>query len=344
MFLHLLSRLRFFRTGFLIVALPGALLAASPAQENEFSSRLNLASDVWPPFTDVLGNTRIAIDLVTEALGRTGQDVRIIVRDDFSALMAQIISGEYDGSAALWLSPEREGFLRFSHPYLENRLILVGRNGSDVSPTDFADLKGKQVAIVGSYAYGLTAEQEEGPVWVSGKSDQENLIRLLEGDVDYLLADQFLVEHLLEEDGERARQALEVGSKTLLKRSLHLAIREEIPDSAEIISRFNEAIREMVADGTYNRILQLNWIRADVDGDGQLELIAGNSAAGPDAPGSAYSLFSGSEESDGSTDGPGYYIGGQLYTRWDEVPDDYKAVPVTPPSSLTGGGMLNLDF
>ena len=48
-----------------IIALPTAMAAT---ENNE----LRLASDVWPPFTDIAGRTRIAGELVQEALERAG--------------------------------------------------------------------------------------------------------------------------------------------------------------------------------------------------------------------------------------------------------------------------------
>lgn len=333
------------RTALGSVSLALLLTVSLGAQQDPSSSQIRLASDVWPPFTDVLGNTRIAIELVNEALGRANQDVRVYIRDDFGALMGEIISGKFDGSAALWLSPEREGFLRFSHPYLENRLILVGRKGSDVSAVDFEALKDRRVAIVGNYAYGLTSEAGVGPIWVNGKSDQENLKSLLEGKVNYILADEFLIEHLLEKQGEKAKQSLQVGSIPLLKRSLHFAIRRDVPGSAEIIGRFNEEIREMISDGTYNRILQLNWIRADVDGDGLLELVLGSTNAGLNAPEDGYDVFVTEGQTTEAPANSHYWVDGRLYNSWDTVPDRYKTAPTTISSpSLTGGGMLNLDF
>ena len=320
-----------------------ALLTALPSAAQPDSTQIRLASDVWPPFTDVLGNTRIAIDLVTEALGHSNQEVRIIIREDFGKLMEGIVAGTYDGSAALWHSTEREAFLIFSRPYMENRLVLVGRKGADVSATDLASLAGRQIAIVGDYAYNLTGANNEAPEWISGQSDQENLQNLLKGTCDYVLADAFLIQHVLERYGAKAEEALQVSPNPLLTRTLHFAVRKDVPDAADIIAKFDEAIRKMVSDGSYNEILQLNWIRADVDGDGLVELVMGSAYTGPDAPDSGYDVLTTGQSTDGTYSR--YWIDGQLYSSWNEVPDQYKAVPTTiPASSLTGGGMLNLDF
>ena len=65
-----------------------------------------------------------------------------------------LLKGPYDGTAVGWRDSQREQALLFSDPYLENRLVLVGRSGSDVSARTFADLKGKKLALVNGYAYG----------------------------------------------------------------------------------------------------------------------------------------------------------------------------------------------
>src|SRR5688572_18809187 len=116
-------------------------------------NKLTLASDVWPPFTDVTGKHAFAIDLVREALARTKVDVKLEIRD-FMDVIAGIKNKSYDGSAALWYSEDRAKTILFSEPYLENRLILVGEKGTDVSAKNFAELKGKRIAVVETYAYG----------------------------------------------------------------------------------------------------------------------------------------------------------------------------------------------
>ena len=42
---------------------------------------LKLASDVWPPFTDISGEKAFAMDLVKEALARTGVKVEFDILD-----------------------------------------------------------------------------------------------------------------------------------------------------------------------------------------------------------------------------------------------------------------------
>lgn len=288
---------------------------------------LHLGSDVWPPFTDLPGRRRVAVDLVLMALTRAGIEASTAIEGDFDRLLGELRAGELDGSVALWRTPEREKFLLFSSPYLENRLVLLARKGSDTSATSLARLAGKRVALVEGYAYGEAIETTKGPVFVRGRSDQENLERLLTGDVDYLVADEVLIHALFERYGSRARVLLDVGSAPIVERPLHFAVRRDLPDAAAIIARFDQAIRGMIADGSYNRILGMTWIRADVDGDGKSELVLGGQQAGVAAPEESYDVFGSRTGSAEADDDPGYVVDGKIYPHWSDIPSIYR-VPI----------------
>ena len=297
--------------------------AGTPAE----TSRLRLASDAWPPFTNVTGKSRLAIDLVHEALRRAGvgEETTIATWKDVTAGLGD---GRFDGSAAIWRSPDREKFLLFSKPYLENRLVLVGAKGSDVSAPRLGALAGKRVAVVEQYAYGDAVEGAQGPRFIQGQSDQENLTKLLGGDVDYMLVDDLLIRYLVKQQQEEARRHLEIGTTPLVLRTLHFAVRRDLPGAKAIIDGFNEQIDKMLADGTYNVILQLDWIRADVDHDGKEELVARPAHAGTVAPTNGYTLLAGLPAGSAKFDvRPRYWIDGRVYETWDDVPEKYKKPP-----------------
>ena len=146
---------------------------------------LHLVSTAWPPFTNEQGKARFALDLVEAAFGRIGisSTTAIVSAPEFTS---SLLSGRFDGSAAAWKDPERERALLFSQPYLENRLILVGRRGSDVSATTLASLSGKRIAIVDGYSYGDTVDSAS-PAFVRMRTEEESLTQLLNGTVDYTL-------------------------------------------------------------------------------------------------------------------------------------------------------------
>ena len=304
------------------------LIIAIPFMAAAKDRQLKLVSTAWSPFTDAPGQPRFALDLVEVALERMGITAETVIVDE-ARLTPSLLSGEFDGSAALWKDAERERALIYSQPYLENRLILVGRQGSDVSATSLADLAGKRIALVAGYAYGEAVETTDGPIFVGSSSEENSVARLLNGEVDYTLMDDLVIQYLISNHAEVARTRLAFGSTPLLIRSLHLAVRRSLPDAGSIVSRFNAKLRGMIADRSYHRLLHLDWIRADVDGDGLREYVPHVDKTGPRAPERSYDLFA----SGSPTTEPGktqrFYFGGNIYEGWSSVPEKFKAQDFT---------------
>ena len=117
------------------------------------------------------------------------------------------------------------------------------------------------------------------------KTEEDSLKQLLDGAVDYTLMDELVVQYIVSNHAEQARTRLDFGSTPLVTRQLYLAIRKDLPGAESIITRFNAQLRSMIADHTYHRLLHVDWIRADVDGDGTAELVIG--APGDDLDGAS---------------------------------------------------------
>ena len=306
------------------------------------TTKLRLASDVWPPFTNIEKEKSIATDLVNEVLSRQNiQSSTEMV--NFNDLLEGIDSGKYNGSAALWISDERSEKYLFSEPYLYNQLILVGRTGSDVSAVSFSDLSGKRIGIIDNYDYGDFNTSEE-IIIVPGESNQKNLEKLLSGEIDYMLVDALIIQYILKYQINDVTEYLEIGNTPLLIKSLHFVLNKDIPDGDQIISLFNEEIERMIIDGTYHRILELNWIKIDIDGDGKLELVLEGEQAGIKAPQNIYGLMMDTSYKE-HADGPKrYYIDGKLYEDWDNIPKSYKLDLITDTTPSMDDVIIKLAF
>lgn len=305
--------------------LSATLILAASSQ----GKQLRLASTVWPPFTNTSGQPRFALDLVEAALDRIGvPSVTSFV--DNAQFTSALTTGPFDGSGATWRDAEREKALLFSQAYLENRLVLIARRGGDVSAKVLTAVTGRRIAIVEGYAYG-EALDGSGATLVRSKSQEDNLRLLLDSKVDYALMDALVVQYILDHYSEEARTRLEIGTAPLVTRSLHLAIRRSRPDAESIIQRFNAQLRAMITDRTYHRLLHVDWIRADVDGDGVAEYVAGSDQSGKLPPQHAYPLFSSAELERQARDQEHYFFGGTIYNGWSSVPDRYKVDDLNRP-------------
>ncbi len=280
---------------------------------------------------DVAPNPRVAIELVSSALSHAGYvaDNEVAPLD---AVIEELKRGECDGSAALWKSSEREQFLLYSDAYLENRLMLVGRKGSDVGADRFSQLKGKRIGVVEGYAYGPDLDDAKDPVFMRQASTEENLRALMRGELDYVLTDALVLHHLEQQQPKETHDRLVVGPHTFIKRTLHLALRKDLPNVQVILDAFNKALAQMLRDGSYHSALQVDWIEADIDGDGVLELVAAGDHVGIEAPGKGYQLIS--VVRSGSDYGPTrarFVIKGVAYDSWTAVPEEFKSAPSVAP-------------
>src|SRR5262245_40009049 len=115
-----------------LIALLSLLLTTTALAPSAQTSALHLVSTAWPPFTNDPGQPRFALDLVEAALGRFGMSAKTTIVEA-AKFTPSLVGGQFDGSAAAWKDAEREKALVFSQPYLENRLVLVGRTGTSVS-------------------------------------------------------------------------------------------------------------------------------------------------------------------------------------------------------------------
>jgi ABC-type amino acid transport substrate-binding protein len=308
--------------GAILLGLIATASLITPAQTNE----LRLVSTAWPPFTNEPGQPRFALDLVEAAFARFGlrSKTTIVPAAQFTPAL---LSPAFDGSGAVWRDAERERVLIFSQPYLENRLVLVGRRGDDVSASSLANLTGKRIAIVEGYSYGAAIDNA-GPTFVRSRSEEDSLTLLLGKGADYALMDELVVQYIISNYANEAKTRLQLGSTPLITRQLYLAVRRSHPDAESIVTRFNAQLRGMITDRTYHRLLHVSWIRADVDGDGLAEYVPQSDRPGPTEPQPqrAYSLFTTAQPppQTSSSAKPRFYVGGSIYTDWATVPNRYK--------------------
>jgi len=317
---------------------PTAPPTANSAKAEPAALKLRLVTRPWPPWIDAEGHPRVALDLVSTALARAGYTAVHEIAP-LSELLNELRTGSaHDGSAALWHSPEREEFLLYSEPYIENRMMLVGRKGSDVSAKSFAELQGKKVGIVKDYAYGPEVDGATEPVFVRGESTEKNLHALLHGELDYVLADALNVHHLKQQYPEQMREKLVTGTTPLITRPMHFTLRKNLPGAQQILDRFNAERAKMLKDGTYHALLQVDWILADIDGDGIAEMVSAGNKVGVKAPQSGYQPLSFSKGGvvPGSESNARFVVNGVPYDTWDTVPDYFKTPPNTPTGTKPG--------
>ena len=284
------------------------------------NQELNLASDIWPPFTNTENGKSVALDLVKLALKRANIDTKFSITE-FNDVIIGVENNTYDGSAALWESTERDKTLIFSEPYLQNQLVLVGLKGADVSIETVAGLAGKKVGVVKDYAYGSRLLDASNLELIFSESDQINLEKLFDKKIDYLLVDNLLIQYLMKYQLNDVNELLSISETPFKTKTLHFVLNKKVDNAQEIINKFNENIKIMIKDGTYNEVLGVNWIEADINNDGVTEFILKGEVVGEEPPKQSYPIFYQQQVVELNK---GYYINETYYETWDLLPHRYK--------------------
>lgn len=231
---------------------------------------VRLGNDAWPPFIVAGKQQGTAEQLVCEALQRSGWSCSVEVKD-WETVLNEARIGVIDGVAAAWRTPERETYLLFSEPYLSNRIIPVINGSNPLSIDSVADLSGMRVAMVQDYAYGDEIDAAAPDFEVIGvKNSSRAMKSVLQGKADVALVDELVARDELFKSEMSGLTALET---VLALRSLHLAVSRRHPLAAAIIDDFQRAYKLMLADGTVNEILNVDWLATDFGQSGTMDVV-----------------------------------------------------------------------
>ena len=108
----------------------------------------------WPPFEyrDEEGRYQgLAADYVRLLQERLGIKIKLIEPANWSALLEQARNNQLDLLPGIMSTPERQGFLAFSRPYLDFPIVILAHEGG-AQPRSLKDLYGLKIAVVENYA------------------------------------------------------------------------------------------------------------------------------------------------------------------------------------------------
>lgn len=281
---------------------------------------VTLANDEWPPFILEGERQGTAEKLVCEAMQRSGHPCVVQVAD-WEVVLEKARSGAIDGIAAAWRSPDREGYLMFSEPYLTNRIVPVVKNDFDAYIKSAADLEGLRVALVTDYAYGdEISTGSKGFEAIQSRNSGEALQMVRQGKADVALVDELVARNNLESADFSDLTALRT---VLAFRSLHFAVSRKHPDAEKIMEDFHRAYRSMLSDGTVNEVLDVNWLATDFGQVGNYSVVMRSGVdldelSNPGKEGSMYALdesdYQWMRQRNVDTSGVKYQVDGKSYS------------------------------
>jgi polar amino acid transport system substrate-binding protein len=224
------------------------MLAAAGAAHAQDAIRV--ATDAtFPPFEYTENGKRTGFDVeLIEAIGKVLNKKIEWTEIDFKGLIPGILSKRFDVAAsAIYITDERKKVVAFSDPYYPGGLVIMTRKG-DTRIQSADDLKGKKVTVqVGTKSVGFLKDNIPGAERIEVEKNQE-MFQL----VEVGRADAAVTGKPAAKVYARARGTLQVVDKQLTVEEYGFAIAKEQP---ELVKQFNEALRKLKADGTYQKLV-----------------------------------------------------------------------------------------
>lgn len=231
-----------------------ALVAAFSFITHEANAdKLRIGTEgAYPPFnmTDASGKiVGFDLDIAYALCARMNAECEVIT-SDWDGIIPALNANKFDFIAAsMSITEERKKTVDFTDPYYTNKLQFVGPKNSSLT-IEKASLKGKAIGAQRATIAGQWVEENLGDVVNLKLYDtQANAyLDLVAGRVDLVLADRFVNWEWLK--GSAGKDFEFKGSPVFRNDKIGIAVRRSDP----LRERLNEALKAIIADGTYKRI------------------------------------------------------------------------------------------
>ena len=207
----------------------------------------------YPPFNLIDASGQVGgFDVeVAQALCAKLQAECEVVTSDWDGIIPALNARKFDFlMASMSITEERQQAVDFTAPYYTNKLQFIAPKGADFK-TDEASLKGKVIGAQRATIAGTWLEDNLGDVVdIKLYDTQENAyLDLTSGRLDGVLADTFVNWEWLKSDAGKGFEFK--GEPVFDNDKIGIAVRKG--DDA-LRNKLNEAIKAIVADGTYKQI------------------------------------------------------------------------------------------
>jgi len=215
----------------------------------------------YPPFNglDSAGNL-VGFDVdIAKALCVKMQATCTFQAQDWDGIIPALLAGKFDAIvASMSITDERRKKVAFTHKYYQTPGVFVAPKDSKITSWDAEGLKGKVVGAQSSSTHGNFLEGVIQPGGAEIKlypTQDEVNADLAAGRLDAIEADKTVLQSWLKKPEASCceiKQDVDVVKYVkYFGEGAGIAIRKEDTD---LVDKFNKAIADIVADGTYKKI------------------------------------------------------------------------------------------
>lgn len=225
--------------------------------DTDTQETLTMATNAeFPPYEYKEGDKVVGIDAeVAQAIAdKLGMKLEI-VDTKFDAIIPGVQSGKYDmGMAGMTVTPEREQSVSFSDSYATGIQSIIVKQGSDIKSVDDLSEKTKIGVQLGTTG-DIYAKDDFGEEAVQEYDKGADAVQaLIAGKIDCVIIDNEPAKSFV-----AANEGLEILKTSYAEEDYAICFKK---DNTELQTKVNDALKELIADGTVQKIVD-KYITAD---------------------------------------------------------------------------------
>ncbi len=220
--------------------------------------KLVVLTENFPPFNMAADGKNYAADrnisginadIVREMFKRAGVNYSLTLRFPWDRIYNQVLEHHDQALFSTTYTPEREPLFKWVGPLASTGWVLLAPPGSSLRLTSLEEARQYRI---GAYRNDAVSQHLEGKGFepVNSLRDQENVSKLLKGQIDLWATTDPVGPYLAKQEGVS-------GLTTVLRfndAQLFLALNKQTPD--EVVNRLQKALNDMKSDGSIDAILR----------------------------------------------------------------------------------------
>lgn len=248
-------------TRLIAAGITGFALLGGPALANDWKTIKIGTEAAYPPFNDVDSHDQpVGFDIdIAKALCQKMQATCTFEAQDWDSIIPALNAGKFDAIvSSMPITEERRREVTFSNKYYDRPSSFMARKDSKIIAWDAAGLKDKVIGVraTTTQAAFLQSEIQPGGAQIKLYETQDEAdTDLATGRLDAVLADKIVLANWLGKPDSvccEVKADIDVAKYArFFGEGAGIALRKSDVDLAE---KFNKAIADIVADGTYKAI------------------------------------------------------------------------------------------
>ncbi|MDV7339617.1 transporter substrate-binding domain-containing protein [Terasakiella sp. A23] len=199
----------------------------------------------WPPFDfNQEGRpTGFSVDYMRLIAEKTGFEIEHVTGPSWSEFLGMMRDGSLDVMVNIVKTPEREKYISYTDPYVNNPPMVITRTGSDVQTFD--NLFGRTVCVPKGYFYQEIIETQFPAISLVLTKDQSDCLKQVSaGHVDATIGGLAVQDYLIKKLFLSNLAIVSTIEYPAFSNDLRIGIRKDLPMLQQILQRAVQDVRE----------------------------------------------------------------------------------------------------